>query len=108
MLFRSFDFNAANETSNDPNTCDVIQDFVSGVDKIDLNTIDASSVLKKNNDFVWVGAATSFGNSTEGEVRYQKFDTYTMIYGDTDGDAASEFMIRLEGLVDLKATDFIM
>ncbi|MDG4574466.1 MAG: M10 family metallopeptidase C-terminal domain-containing protein [Defluviicoccus sp.] len=101
-----FDFNAATETGNSLTTCDVITDFEGGRDKIDLKDIDASTVLPGNNSFLWRGTGP-FTTSKEGELRYQKYNNagtandYTVIFGDTDADTASEFQIKLQGLIDL-------
>jgi subtilisin family serine protease len=108
-----FDFNAASETGTSDATADVLLDFLSGTDRIDLFTIDASSRVSGNNAFTWngTGAITS---SSQGELRYQVFDNsgtdndYTMIYGDTDSDTAVEFAIRIKGIVTLSASDFVL
>jgi serralysin len=108
-----FDFNAAGETSNSMSSADVILDFVPGVDIIDLSTIDASSKLQKNNAFVWLGEGT-IKSSKSGELRFQQFDNagsdndYTMIFGDTDKDKATEFQIKAIGLIKFTAADFIL
>ena len=108
-----FDFNAATETGNSLTTCDVITDFEGGRDKIDLKDIDASTVLPGNNSFLWRGTGP-FTTSKEGELRYQKYDNagtandYTVIFGDTDADTASEFQIKLQGLVTLTQSDFVL
>jgi len=105
-----FDYNAASETGNSLTTCDIITDFVPGHDKIDLHDIDASSVLAGNNAFVWRGTGP-FTTSGEGELRYQQYNNagtandYTLIFGDTDSDTASEFQIKLQGLVTLTAEE---
>jgi hypothetical protein len=92
----------------------VITDFVRGQDKIDLSSIDAFSGSRVLNDyFTWRGTAL-FDNATKGEVRYEKFDNagttndYTMVWIDDDADTAVEIAIRLTGLHDLAATDFLL
>jgi subtilisin-like proprotein convertase family protein len=101
--------------------CDLIADFVSRVDKIDLTAIDGSDTWAGTNAFYWNGlisapgsaTATLFGTWSGGELAYSQFDTvgtgndYTMIFGDNDSDPYAEFTIKLNGLVDLQATDFI-
>lgn len=113
----TFVFNAASETANSVIACDVISDFKHGQDKIDLHVIDASALLSGNNTFAFVAFGTSaspFGTSNIGEVTFKKFDNagtdndYTMVYIDTNATAASEGMIKLIGLVDLTASDFIL
>jgi serralysin len=113
----TFVFNATSETANSIIVCDVISDFKHGQDKIDLHVIDASSLLSGNNTFAFVGFGTSakpFGTSNIGEVTFKQFDNagedndYTLVYLDTNATAASEAMIKLIGLVDLTASDFIL
>ncbi|MBX3517815.1 MAG: PD40 domain-containing protein [Rhodospirillales bacterium] len=94
-------------------TADVITDFEHGRDKIDLHDFDASTVRPGNNAFLWRGTGP-FTTSGEGELHYQKYDNagtandYTVIFGDTDADTASEFQIKLQGLVTLSQADFIL
>jgi Ca2+-binding RTX toxin-like protein len=108
-----FDFDSIVETGNTATTCDVITDFVHLFDKIDLSRIDASSLLAGNNAFAWIGTA-ALTNGTGGALRYQQFNfagtanDKTVIFGDTDNDAASEFQIELTGLITLSATDFLL
>lgn len=91
---------------------DVVADFVKGQDKIDLHSIDAFGGTSLNDSFFWKGTA-AFSSATQGEVRYQKFDLsgsandYTMVWIDNDGDTAVEMAIRLTGLHNLAASDFI-
>jgi hypothetical protein len=87
---------------------------VQGEDKIDLSAIDAFAATRSVNDtFIWRGTA-AFSNTTQGEVRYQTFDAtgtandHTMIWIDNDKDTGVEMAIRLNGLHDLTASDFIL
>lgn len=61
-----------------------------------------------HNAFVFRGAATSFGTSRAGEIRYTQENGTTIIYGDTDSDIAPEFQIVLNGLSSLTGSDFIL
>jgi Ca2+-binding RTX toxin-like protein len=109
----NFVFKAENESGNELALADIIADFVRGQDRIDLSAIDASSLITGNNAFVWMGIAATT-SSTSGELRFQQFDNdgtdndYTLVYADTDADTSSEFMIKLVGLYDLTASDFIL
>ncbi|WP_201842247.1 M10 family metallopeptidase C-terminal domain-containing protein [Microvirga zambiensis] len=100
-----FDFDSSSEAD------DVITDFTHLVDDIDLSGMDASSVLRGNNAFAWLGTG-AFGTGAGGELRYAKFDNagtrndYTMVYGDRDSDTCIEFQIRLQGLINLSSADF--
>jgi serralysin len=91
----------------------VIGDFVKGQDKINLGAIDAFVGTVANDTFSWKGTA-AFSNSTQGEVRYQKFDAagtvndHTMVWIDNDKDTGVEMAIRLTGLYNLTASDFVL
>jgi Ca2+-binding RTX toxin-like protein len=109
----SFIFKSASESSTRATTADVITDFVKGKDKINLSAIDAFASSTTNDTFVWNGT-TAFSSSTKGEVRYEKFNKpgtandYTMVWIDNDRDKDVEMAIRLTGLHNLTASDFIL
>ncbi|MDC0500093.1 M10 family metallopeptidase C-terminal domain-containing protein [Paracoccaceae bacterium] len=109
----TFIFTKTSDSSANASRADVIRDFTDGVDKINLRAIDASTDLSGNNTFTFDGT-TSFGTSKQGDVYYKKFNKagtandYTMVYIDTDDDRATEMSIRLTGLFDLGADDFIL
>jgi hypothetical protein len=83
------------------------------VDDINLWDIDASTVLAGNNNFLWRGTGT-FTSSAAGELRFAIYNNpgtandYTVVFGDTDRDSASEFQILLKGLVHLTSADFVL
>lgn len=109
----SFVFRSIVQSGIEDYTADVITDFVRGVDRINLKDIDAFSGTAKNDTFIWKGAA-GFTESNMGEVRFEKFnnagteDDYTMVWIDNDADVSVEMSIRLIGLHDLTASDFIL
>lgn len=109
----SFIFKSISESSTSSTSSDIITDFVRGSDKISLSGIDAFSSSGTNDTFVWNGTA-AFSSTTKGEVRYQKFDNsgstndYTMVWIDSDADTSVEMAIRLTGLYNLTASDFIL
>jgi serralysin len=74
---------------------DVITDFVSGEDKLDLDQIGAKG-------FIGSGAFTG----RAGEVNFHKGDGVTVVRVDVNGDKQTDFEIELAGLIDLKETDF--
>jgi Ca2+-binding RTX toxin-like protein len=108
-----FVFTSIVHSGNSYETADYIADFVRGTDKIDLKAIDAFARTTSNDTFVWKGTA-SFSDANKGEVRFEKFnydgteDDYTMVYIDNDADSDVEMAIRLTGLYDLTASDFIL
>jgi serralysin len=63
---------------------DQIQDFVSGVDKIDLRGIDAISGTAANDAFSFIGSAGF--SKTAGELRYFSTSAGTILAGDVNGD----------------------
>jgi Ca2+-binding RTX toxin-like protein len=109
----TFVFRNVAESAITATTTDVITDFVKGRDIINLSGIDAFSSSGTNDTFVWNGTA-AFKSSTKGEVRFEKFDKsgtandYTMVWIDNDRDTGVEMAIRLTGLHNLTASDFIL
>ncbi len=107
----TFIFNAVTEAGTTATATDVITDFVIGQDKINLSAIDAFASSSANNMFIWKGTA-AFSSTTQGEVRFQKFDNsgtindYTMVWIDNDADTTVEMAIRLTGLYNLTASHF--
>lgn len=102
-----FDFNTISETSAGISR-DVINDF-SAVDKIDLSTIDANVGLTGNQAFtLTTGASFSGSFSGAGKLYY---DTSThILWGNNDADAQADFSIqvKLSGLTNLSAGDFVL
>lgn len=85
-----------------------IDDFVSGVDSIDLAGLDADLNQEGNQAFTFIGDAAFSGAA--GELRYWTDSEagFTIIQADMDGDGASDFSIWLTGQPGLVATDFIL
>lgn len=92
---------------------DRIGDFTQGEDRIHLAGIDARDHVPGNNTFRFAGeVATSV--VAEGRVVFRHFDydggsrDYTAVLFGTDREADAEGVIRLAGLVDLTASDFVL
>ena len=108
-----FVFTDLMDSGNSAKSADIILDFKHRTDVIDVSLIDASDLLGGDEAFVWRG---SKGISTDaaGEISSKKFNRpgsdndYTMILFDMDGDKASEFQVKLTGLVTLSADDFVL
>lgn len=81
---------------------DSLTDFASGVDRIDLSSIDAVQG-GTNNAFTWIDDAAF---TAAGQVRYDAA-TGTM-QANINADLAADFQINLTGLPVLTATDFIL
>jgi len=109
----TFVFNTIKDSSKSAGSADVITDFEVGVDKIDLSGIDASTVLDGDDAFTFNGT-TPFSTADQGEIYYKQIDSRgtasdrTLVFIDTDGDKSPEMVIRLNGLLDLTADDFIL
>lgn len=110
----TFDFNLIQETGKTASTRDVIRDFTTGEDKIDLSTIDANSRAGGDQAFRFITRADAPFSGTAGELRYAREDRsgtsndITVIYGDTDGDKITDFQLELAGLKTLTAGDFLL
>lgn len=86
---------------------DVIYDFSRiDRDKIDLLSIDASTTIGGNQAFKFVGERAF--SKVAGELRYLKKGDDTFIHGDRNGDGVADFSIKLDTVIDLRATDFIL
>ncbi|MDQ0323984.1 Ca2+-binding RTX toxin-like protein [Pararhizobium capsulatum DSM 1112] len=84
---------------------DIIYDF-NHVDTIDLHTIDAKSSSSVNDAFTFIGSAAFGGHA--GELRYTKSGGNTYVYGDTNGDGATDFSIKIVGLFTMEKGDFLV
>lgn len=96
-----FKFNSVEE-SRAGSQRDIIYDFKTGLDRIDLRGIDANENLRGNQAFSWSGAEGPFLYRYEaaagftgkaGELRYAD----GILMGDTDGDGRADFEIRIVG-----------
>lgn len=109
-----FDFNSVKE-SKVGSQRDVIYDFKSGQDRIDLRDIDANELRKGNQKFSWTGSDGPFLYPKEsaaflkagftgeaGQLRYAN----GILMGDTDGDRKADFQIKILGR--LSAGDVIL
>ncbi len=82
---------------------DVITDFLSGSDKVDLSTLDANASTMANDAFSFIGSS-AFGSNAAGQLRFAG----GVLYGSTDADSVAEFEIQLLGVSMLNATDLIV
>jgi|GEM_PF-2388393 len=97
-----FDFNSLRDLGLGADNRDVITDFISGQDKIDLSTIDANRALAGDQAFDFI--TTAF--TAAGQISYNN----GIVSINMDADAASEFEIELTGTVpaSLSAADFVL
>jgi Ca2+-binding RTX toxin-like protein len=104
FLFRDGDFSGTTFA-----TADIIRDFSSAEgDHLNLAFVDAntSNGAGTNEAFSFIGTAAF--SHTAGELRYEQISGYTYVYGDTNGDGAADFMVRLDGLHSLTGGDFVL
>ena len=73
-------------------------------DRIDLSGLDANLLLDGDQAFDFIGMDAFTG--TAGELRFEWSGGDTYVSGDWNGDAVADFMIRLDGLEALQASDF--
>lgn len=105
----SFVFRAGDFAGLTAGSCDRVRDFSQAQsDQIRLNAIDANSANGSgtNEAFTFIGTAAF--HHVAGELRYQVINGNTYVYGDTDGNAVADFLIRLDGTVALSAADFLL
>jgi Ca2+-binding RTX toxin-like protein len=104
----TFDFNALNETGLTSITWDVISDFLSGTDKIDLATLDADTALAGDQAFTApvLGGTFSGVFASPGDLYFDT--TAHVLYGNNDADSAAEFAIQLVGVTTLTAADLFL
>jgi serralysin len=103
FVFRNFSDSSASLASSD-----VITDFVVGLDRIGLGSLDASIATPGTNDaFLWAGTG-AFNTSAAGQVRYSQdvANNRTIVYLDNDSDTDAEMIIILNGLLTLTQNDF--
>jgi serralysin len=90
---------------------ETINDFLPGIDNIDLSEIDANLNVRGNQAFNFIGT-NDFGNSRSqtGEVRYQTTGGSVLVQVDIygDGDYTSDLDIFLLGTTSISASDFIL
>lgn len=100
FLFRDGDFGGATT-----GTADRIADFADG-DTIDLSLVDANGTLAGDQAFAFIGTDAFTGAA--GQLRFEQIGDSTFAQGDVDGDGTADFMIRLNGLHTLEASDLLI
>lgn len=100
-----FIFLDATDSATGAQNRDLIADFGTGKDRIDLSGIDAMDG-GSDDKFSFVKKADFDG--TEGRLRYEISGQSTLIQGDMDGDKTADFEIELSGKHTLTAKDFLL
>ena len=104
-----FDFNSVSTMGSTPTTRDVITDFTSGSDKIDLSGIDASTKASGNQAFTFVSGDNQAFTHVAGQIAWRTDTAHnlTIIQGDVNGDGVHDFELQLTGVHQMHASDFI-
>jgi Ca2+-binding RTX toxin-like protein len=84
---------------------DTIFDMNKG-DRIDLSVLDANTKVKGNQAFTYIGAVEFHGRS--GELDYEETKHGTFIYGDVNGDAKADFAIKIDEVIALGHSFFVL
>ncbi len=84
---------------------DVILNFQSGTDRIDLNAIDANTGQLLNQAFTWRG---NNAFSAPGQLRYTVSNGVGLLEGNVTGTSGAEFVIELRGTTTLVQQDIIL
>ena len=98
----TFDFNSVAHSR--ASAVDSIGDFVEGLDKIDLATIDANRGAAGDQAFSFIG--TNGFSGTAGELRFEVAGILTTVQGDVNGDSMADLQIVLFDPTALSAGDF--
>jgi serralysin len=84
---------------------DVLADFASGTDRIDLSAIDAVAGTAGDDAFAYIGAGAFTG--VAGQLRAFTAEGFVQIYGDMNGDALPDLHIVAVG-TQILAGDFVL
>jgi len=95
-----FDFNSIQDSL--ASARDTIQDFVRGVDRIDMRTIDANTAASGDQAFSFIGSKAFTGQS--GQLNFSG----NVLAGDVNGDKVADFRIYVAGISSLAASDFYL
>ncbi|MFC7500169.1 sulfatase-like hydrolase/transferase [Enterovirga sp. GCM10030262] len=84
---------------------DVIADFNNTEgDRINLKHIDADARDSVDQAFAFIGGAAFTGAA--GELRWEAFEGGIYVEGDVNGDALTDFAIRLDAVATISSSDF--
>jgi hypothetical protein len=101
-----FDFDALGDLGSGA-TRDVIEDFSTAGDTIDLADVDANSLVGGNQAFQLIGPGQFTG--VAGQLRaLTNNGGNTITAADTDGGGSGNIQIQLNGAIALSASSFIL
>jgi serralysin len=90
---------------------DLISDFATGTDKIDLSRIDANTFAGGDQAFTWIGASAfaAAGVSSAGQLRVYQDNGQWHVEGDTNGDGNADFALVFQaGTAAPVQSDFLL
>jgi Ca2+-binding RTX toxin-like protein len=91
---------------SDPGNPDIIADFIRGTDKLSVSAIDPSAAAG-DQAFVFIGAA-GFGGAGVAEARVYNDGVNSFAAFDIGNGGAAEMLVRLNGVLALTASDFVL
>jgi Ca2+-binding RTX toxin-like protein len=100
----SFRFVSTKDSPPGSDHRDVIHDFGRGDDSVDLRRIDADAEARGNQAFTWIGDAPFTGEA--GQLRFTPDNR--LLAGDTDGDGAADFEVKVNGPDVLTEADVLL
>jgi len=101
-------FRYQDTAESNASTMDQILDFTPGTDKIELDRIDANTLVGGDQAFSWIGSNAFSGQA--GQLRaYQQGGTW-FVEGDVNGDGTADLVVALtlQGPTPLSAGDFLL
>lgn len=107
-VFRYF---AISESGVSATTRDVIYDFEDGLDRIELDRIDANSALAGDQAFRFIGSNVNWDLSGAGQLRSRWTAFGQVLEADVNGDRKADFSIAIYDVprsVTIDASDFIL
>ena len=66
------------------------------------------AIVEAGTDAISGGADRDYFSGTAGELRYYQSASRTFLEMDTDGDGVGDLFLRLDGVIDLSASDFVL
>jgi Ca2+-binding RTX toxin-like protein len=90
----SFRYQSTAESSGAAGATDRILDFTPGIDRIELDRIDADTRTPGDQAFTWIGSEAFSG--TAGELRVYGSGPFWIVEGDVDGDGRADLYIALD------------
>lgn len=82
---------------------DIVHNFRSGVDMLDLSAIDANSAATGNQTFLFSGQ-----NAQANSIWYDPTGASVIVVADVNGDAVADFWLRVTQVSSLAAGDFAL